>query len=111
MVFFKNYYMDPAMRQNFAYAFAETYNLNLEVCLRNFIETPHSHDHDHEDHDHHDRDPHGLPASSSKLSSSSPTTNYDNHHVKTTCLVFGSFLDTFQRIADSAANTRGSQSS
>ena len=23
--------MDPAMRQNFAYAFAETHNLNLEV--------------------------------------------------------------------------------
>ena len=32
MVFFKNYFMDPAMRQNFAYAFAETHNLNLEVC-------------------------------------------------------------------------------
>ena len=31
MVFFKNYFMDPAMRQNFAYAFAETHNLNLEV--------------------------------------------------------------------------------
>ena len=25
--------MKPAMRQNFAYAFAETHNLNLEVCL------------------------------------------------------------------------------
>ena len=34
MVFFKNYFMDPAMRQNFAYAFAETHNLNLEVCHR-----------------------------------------------------------------------------
>ena len=26
--------MDPAMRQNFAYAFAETHNLNLEVRLK-----------------------------------------------------------------------------
>jgi len=29
-------------------------------------------------------------------------------HLKATCIVFGSFLDTFQRIADCAANTRGS---
>ena len=28
-------------------------------------------------------------------------------YFKATCLVFGSFLDTFQRIADCAANTRG----
>ena len=33
MVFFKNYFMNPAMRQNFANAFAETHNLNLEVRL------------------------------------------------------------------------------
>ena len=31
MVYFKNYSMDPAMPQNFANAFAETHNLNLEV--------------------------------------------------------------------------------
>ena len=30
--FFKHYFMNPAMRQNFANAFAETHNLNLEVC-------------------------------------------------------------------------------
>ena len=28
--------MDPAMRQNFAYAFAETHNLNLEVCHKEY---------------------------------------------------------------------------
>merc|ERR1719220_395509 len=30
------------------------------------------------------------------------------NQLKATCLVFGSFLDTFKQIADCAANTRGS---
>ena len=30
------------------------------------------------------------------------------NQLKSTCLAFTSFLDTFQRIADSASNTKGS---
>ena len=33
MVKRKKYFLNPISRQNFAYAFAETPNLNLEVCL------------------------------------------------------------------------------
>ena len=35
MVKRKKYFQNPISRQNFAYAFAETPNLNLEVRLKN----------------------------------------------------------------------------